>query len=301
MRCGDGVVSGNEQCDSAIPRGEPGACPTECPPLSDCVSRLLNGTSCQAKCVLSELLCTSGDGCCPGKCTKDNDADCNGRCGDGIVQASAGETCEPNTDTPCPTSCDDNKGCTVDRLTGSQAKCNVRCTHDAIQSVGTDDGCCPDGANAKTDPNCDPKCGNGVMEKGEDCDGSDDCDSNCILTDSAKRTQCMSEERDDCERCACEECTATEVACRFGTNANDKQLCANAVACSKRNICIGSACYCGDSPGCAVPIGPCRAEYEAAGGNPLQIASAISDPSTLVGRAYAADQCRVAKCEMQCR
>jgi len=30
-RCGDGMVSGVEQCDTAIARGMPGACPSECP------------------------------------------------------------------------------------------------------------------------------------------------------------------------------------------------------------------------------------------------------------------------------
>src|SRR5688572_2763418 len=40
--CGDGEVALEEKCDIAIPAGQPGACPTDCPPIDDCVTRMLN-------------------------------------------------------------------------------------------------------------------------------------------------------------------------------------------------------------------------------------------------------------------
>jgi hypothetical protein len=304
VKCGDGQVSGVEKCDTAIAADQAGACPKDCPALAECVPRILNGTGCQTECVLRQLTCQSGDHCCPGNCTKDNDLDCSARCGDGIVQTTSGETCEPDTDKPCLTSasaCDDNDACTIDRLTGSAANCNVACTHERIRTPGPDDGCCPEGANAKTDPNCQPRCGNGVKEAGEDCDGSDDCDPNCKFINSDDRNRCMAQAQNDCERCACMQCTATELACSAGMNPNDNMLCANIIRCSSRNKCIGTPCYCGESPGCAVPIGACRAEIEAAGGNALQVAQQVGDPNTLVGRSYAADQCRVMKCNTECR
>ena len=60
---------------------------------------------------------------------------------------------------------------------------NVNCTG---AQIGTADGCCPDGANANTDEDCSPVCGNDVMESGEECDDGnttpgDGCDAVCAL------------------------------------------------------------------------------------------------------------------------
>ena len=297
-RCGDGVVSGVERCDTAIERGLPGACPLECPAVERCVPRVLNGTGCQSECLLRQLTCESGDGCCPGNCTKDTDQDCSTRCGDGIVQTTSGETCEPGTATPCPTSCENREACFIEKLTGSESTCNAACLPEAVTAIGPDDACCPEGSNAKTDPNCEARCGNGVQEGAEACDGSDDCDSSCKLTtDSAA---CTASARDECERCVCEQCAVTELACRFGSNNNENRLCGDIVACTRSNSCIGTPCYCGDAPACRVPSGPCRAEHEAAGGSPLQLSSMVGDPGTIIGRAYAADSCRVTQCAEAC-
>jgi hypothetical protein len=302
--CGDGRVNGIEKCDTAIPASEPGACPIDCPDVERCVPRVLNGTGCQTECVLRGLTCENGDGCCPGNCTRDNDLDCSSRCGDGIVQTTSGETCEAETDTPCMTSataCNDEDACTKDSLTGSASNCNVACLHERIEVVGPDDGCCPSGGNARTDPNCEARCGNGVKEDGEDCDGSDDCGPACKFSNADERLRCAEQARNDCERCACDRCTASELACRVTENANNNRLCGNIISCSQQNACIGTPCYCGDGLGCTIPTGPCRTQIEAAGGTPLQVAMQVGDPTTLVGKSYAADQCRVAQCGDVCR
>lgn len=303
-KCGDGQVSGVEKCDIGIKPGEPGACPTECPDVERCVPRVLNGTGCQTECVLRGLTCESGDGCCPGNCTRDNDLDCSSRCGDGIVQTTSGETCEPESDQPCISSaaeCDDEDACTFDRLSGSPANCNVACVHEPIETIGPEDGCCPRGGNARSDPDCEPSCGNGVREDGEDCDGSDDCGPDCKFINAEERRLCAEQARNDCERCACERCTATELACRGTSNPVNNRLCGDIITCSSENNCIGTPCYCGNTLACTPPAGPCRNQIEAAGGSALQVAAQVGDPSTLVGKSYAADQCRVAQCGDVCR
>src|SRR5207244_13429815 len=121
---------GDEKCDIGIPEGTPGACPKECPELAKCNPRKLNNSGCQAECVVLQLVCMSGDDCCPGNCTDKNDSDCSSSCGDGVVQSDKGETCEPESKTPCKTSdadCDDGDPCTTDKLIGSAKNCNALC------------------------------------------------------------------------------------------------------------------------------------------------------------------------------
>jgi hypothetical protein len=221
------------------------------------------------------------------------------------VQTTGGETCEPNTDKPCISdarACDDADACTIDHLTGSADNCNAACVHVRIEDPGADDACCPTGANAKTDPNCKPQCGNSVLEPGEDCDGGDACDPSCKFINATERKACMDSARDDCERCACKECTSNELACRLGPNKDENKLCSDIIVCSQKAGCVGTPCYCGDSPGCTLPNGPCRTQVEAAaGGFSLQVAQQVGDLNTPLGRSYAADQCRVSKCEAACR
>jgi hypothetical protein len=305
LRCGDGLVSSVEKCDVAIAPGSPGACPTDCPMLDTCVPRVLNGSQCQAECVLRPLTCKSGDGCCPPGCSPETDLDCSPSCGDGIVQQSRGETCESGTDTPCMTlaDCDDKDPCTTDGLSGNEMNCNTKCTHTTVTSPKAGDACCPTGANANTDADCKPHCGNGVKETGEDCDGTNGCSATCKLTLGPDQLACLQNAADECEKCACMNCTAKETACRLGTDKAANDLCNGVLVCARKNNCAGQPCYCGTAFGCIGANGPCLKEIEAAAGStdPLTINSRYMDTTMPLGRSWFADACRVMQCQSVCR
>ena len=169
-RCGDGVVDVPETC-------EPGTvqdCPSSCDDRNACTSDVKSGSAetCSVSC--SHMPVTrpaNDDGCCPAGANANNDNDCKATCGNGLIEA--GETCDGR----CPTSCDDADPCSTDTREGSPGTCNVACKHTRITTPSSGDGCCPVGANANNDKDCSPRCGNGVTEAGETCDGS--CRSTC--------------------------------------------------------------------------------------------------------------------------
>ena len=109
-----------------------------------------------------------GDRCCPPGATANTDSDCMPVCGNDVVEM--GERCDGN----CPTSaaaCNDTMACTSDMLMGSA--CGRECVHAPVQaSTGARDMCCPMGASAATDSDCEAVCGNNVVEMGERCDGN---------------------------------------------------------------------------------------------------------------------------------
>jgi cysteine-rich repeat protein len=182
--CGNGVVEmPSEDCDTGITAGNPGACPTSCDDGQACTTdNLANPGTCQAACTNTPItMPINNDGCCAG--TPMNDNDCMG-CGDGVVTPP--ETCDTAITMGmgvCPTACNDMMACTTDVLL-SPGTCSAACAFTPITMIGPDDGCCPPGGNANTDPNCMPVCGNGVMEMGEACDdgntnNNDSCNNMC--------------------------------------------------------------------------------------------------------------------------
>jgi hypothetical protein len=304
--CGDARVTGPEKCDTAIAKGDMGACPTVCPELRACAPRELNGSGCQAACVLLELVCAGGDSCCPEKCHAGNDPDCSSSCGDGILQASSGETCEPDTSVPCKRSeaeCDDGDPCTTDTLTGSAENCNTACVNTPKQP-GPNDGCCEPGSDANLDEDCEPRCGNGVREGSEECDGGNGCDGGCRVTMTGDQRACI--ERfggDECDRCACLSCTESYMTCRAGPDAEANAKCTDVLVCARANKCLGDTCYCSDELCLTAGDGPCAAQIQAAAAttNPLQIRQLREDAANPLGRSYAAEQCRVEQCADACR
>ncbi|MEZ4402784.1 MAG: DUF4215 domain-containing protein [Kofleriaceae bacterium] len=186
--CGNGVVDAGETCDTAIASGA-GACPTTCNDGQACTTdALVAGGTCQAACTATPITTpVNGDGCCPTGATPATDTDCVPGCGNGIVDP--GETCDraiPVGPGACPTTCSDGMACTRDVLTGG-GTCTAACTFPPITMPANGDGCCPAGANNTTDSDCAPRCGNGVVETGEQCDdgnmnNTDACSNTCTLT-----------------------------------------------------------------------------------------------------------------------
>ncbi len=189
-RCGNGVVEPGEMCD--------GNCPATCPAVG-CQQRTLQGSAatCDARCVNAAVTtaCTPNDSCCPSGCNATNDADCVVRCGNGVVEA--GELCDGN----CPTSCA-AVGCQLRVPMGDPAACNVQCVNGSLQTTCANaDSCCPSACNSLNDSDCQPVCGNGVVERaaGETCDPPSACttqmtacvsDANFVRTSSGSVSAC---------------------------------------------------------------------------------------------------------------
>jgi len=167
VTCGNGIVDPGETCD--------GNCPTACPAIGCRLQVLMGGAAtCDARCVAgpAQTACVNKDGCCPARCNTSNDTDCVAACGNGVLEG--GETCEVAPASPlcAAITCDDRNACTTDARLGTDAACNVSCTHSAISacSLAAKDGCCPAGCNTTNDADCTPSCGNGIVEPPEVCD-----------------------------------------------------------------------------------------------------------------------------------
>jgi hypothetical protein len=174
--CGNGTIEPGETCDTDIPPGKPGACPTAatCLDRDACTENvLISAGTCSAVCVLRPIVkLIPGDGCCPAGATSRTDRDCPFVCGNGIVEMEAGETCDKGIPAgqpgACPTACDDKNPCTIDVLEGSG--CKAVCRSYPIRTFVGGDGCCPQGGTRNLDADCPALCGNGVLEPGEACD-----------------------------------------------------------------------------------------------------------------------------------
>ena len=277
-RCGDGILDPGELCERCSEDDEhcASACPTACAPSADpCQVPTLVGSAatCDARCEQAAItLPMDGDGCCPAGADADSDRDCSARCGNGILEA--GERCErcggDACDAPCPITCDDQDPCTIDRLVGSAASCDAYCeTRPRAASLQQVDGCCPAGADATSDSDCEPLCGNGVRERGEDCDG--DCDGACYdarnacslgelqLLDDGCRVRCEVVCRVS-PQCGCAEdetCHPTapdrRSACVVDGTLAEGEACGAFGACSHGLGCYGGLCrrYCATSADCS--------------------------------------------------
>ena len=206
--CRNGVVDPGETCDLAIPRGTAGSCPTDCAPGAPCATAILvSAGTCSAVCARYQVVTPSAttlDNCCPPGATHAIDSDCPALCGDGVKDMD--EMCDvgipahaPNA---CPTSCDDGIACTFDYF--SNTGCASACQHPPITAMVSGDGCCPEGATHAMDTDCPTKCGDGIVDPGEACDGNcpiycnptpsaclftelvgsvDDCTAHCVMTE----------------------------------------------------------------------------------------------------------------------
>lgn len=187
--CGDGVLSGAEQCDNMIPAGMPDACPadiaTDCPPDNDndacTVPEILGmATDCTARCNLRTItMPANDDGCCPPTGTPDNDNDCMAVCGNNVVENP--ELCDSaipaGTAGYCPVDpvvdCDDMDACTTDAITGTAAACDAQCTNTDIMACINADGCCYFACTVAMDDDCNALCDSYCMKAITNCVGAD--------------------------------------------------------------------------------------------------------------------------------
>lgn len=310
--CGNGKLDDGERCDTAIAQGKSGACPRQCSSDDPCQARTLEGSGCNAECRVSMRGCQNSDKCCPSQCNHQNDSDCSAKCGDGIVDSALGETCETGPNTPanqrCPTevNCEDGDPCTIGVLEGSAAQCNAVCKQEPITARHGDDGCCPAGADSTVDSDCLPKCGNGVKESGEVCDGTTGCDRSCQQTLSSAQVQCLDQLAGDaCERCECTHCSAEMLACSKSGNTKRDAACSDVEECATKHECAAEDCYCGSVSilFCSViATGPCRTEIESASGtfDTYEIQADFLDNNTALGRAKNLGVCRRSYCSDVC-
>ncbi|MBX3275917.1 MAG: hypothetical protein KF729_37015 [Sandaracinaceae bacterium] len=185
--CGNGMLESGELCDTAIAAGSPGACPTACDDGEQCTTDTLEGAACRAQCAHADITAPmNGDGCCPAGATPTNDDDCSASCGNGVLDS--GERCDTaiaaGAAGACPTSCPPSGDACMPARLANAGTCDAECRTSAITVPMDGDGCCPAGANANTDADCMPVCGNGVLEMGEECDdggtmAGDGCDAMC--------------------------------------------------------------------------------------------------------------------------
>jgi len=244
--CGNGVVEVGETCDLDCPEG--------CDDGNTCTIDLMTGSAanCSIDCTFVAVnACEDGDDCCPAGCNTADDDDCSAFCGNGVVES--GETCDGN----CPSTCNDGNACTIDTLTGSAETCNVDCSHDAIATCTSGDGCCAAGCDALSDGDCSAFCGNGTLEPGETCDGDcpEDCDDEnpCtidVLTGSAANCSVA------CTHMGVSTCDPGDDCCPAGcTSANDDScppFCGNG-ALDAEETCDGDCPWsCNDGDSCTV-------------------------------------------------
>jgi hypothetical protein len=78
---------------------------------------------------------------------------------------------------------------------------NDICVFDTITACADGDNCCADGCNANNDNDCDPDCGNNVIEARETCDGADPA-SPCpgLCTPAGQPNQCKCPTPPECNR-----------------------------------------------------------------------------------------------------
>ena len=315
--CGNGIVESGEACE---PSSEAG-CPTSCRHEDACMFGELSGEPelCNVACNWTRIeQCRDDDGCCASGCDQTEDNDCDASCGNGVLEA--GERCENSTSTPCPSDCNDDDACTEDSLTGSARSCDARCEHRPITATTGGDGCCPQGANANTDSDCDAACGNWVREDPEQCDdgnrrAGDGCSADCRneADDTAEissdtETQCLAllgSSTDACNGCLCDACEPEVVACRGARNADEAQQCRDVISCATTSRCIGAYCYCqAGAQGCTsgTPDGPCREQVEAAAHSdtPSEVFARFSDTAYPLGRVMRLTSCWANSCGSSC-
>ena len=274
--CGDGVVSGDEECDD---------------------NNTVDGDGCSSTCVLENPIC--GDGIISGTESCDDsgesatcDADCSAvACGDNVTNVSAGEQCDDGNTIDgdgCSSTCTIeacgngvvDAGETCDD-SGESATCDADCSvvacGDGMTNATAGEACDDSGESATCDADCSAvACGDNVtnVSAGEQCDDGntidgDGCSSTCTIEACGNGVVDAGETCDDSGESATCDADCSVVACGDGmTNATAGEACddsgesatcdadCSAVACGDNvtNVSAGEQCDDGntiDGDGCS--------------------------------------------------
>lgn len=224
-------------------------------------------------------------------------------CGDGMLEEELGETCDSSSASDaCPLDCNDGDVCTRDVQLGDADACNLECMNPVITEFQNEDGCCPPGANAVTDLDCPPQCGNGVVESGEQCDGGSSCKPDCTKTDLALCLDLDDALTPECDACSCEHCLDPTLECAYNADPQYASHCSAVLICARIAHCFGNACYCGSSPDCEQnPTGPCAAEIAAASAyQGMRPDDCFADPQCAKILARSVSMCIYNNCDPLC-
>ncbi|MCH7840149.1 MAG: hypothetical protein IID38_07935, partial [Planctomycetes bacterium] len=139
-------------------------------------------------------------------------------CGNGVVEQD--ETCDTGISKgesgACPIQCEALKACDIAELL-NPGTCSAECGVTTITDPIDGDGCCPLGADANTDDDCEPFCGNGVCEPAEtEINCAIDCPCDTVEECDDARTCTF-------DRCVDSACVNTEAA--YGDVAGDGDVC----------------------------------------------------------------------------
>ena len=241
--CGNGIVEPGETCEGA-------SCPTSCDDGLVCTANLLVGSAgnCDLACTFPAITAAAdGDGCCPAAANANNDTDCAPVCDNAVVEF--GETCDPLASCPTLAACEDGDFCTIDTLEG--AACGVACARTTITLPASGDLCCPFGANANLDTDCDPVCGNSVVETGELCDGAS-CPTTCADDGNVCTTEVLTGATATCDALcshpAITACVNADGCCAPGCTATNDTDCVAAID-TNSPVTVTSSCLTAGLPG----------------------------------------------------
>lgn len=303
--CGDGVVGEAEQCDTAIARGNPGACPDGCSGAQACRRNVLEGEGCSARCIVIELTeAASGDGCCPPDTDHFADTDCPARCGN--EQLEPGELCDPAETCPSEAACVSTTACLVASYTGAADSCDARCDMKAIRSCLSGDSCCPAGCDHAKDSDCPEPC-----PEGKSCPitqgPTPEVQPAPVRTEPPPPPFVCGDKHTGsaCDACDCAKCGSQLEACLNDNDPEDAKFCAAAIDCSEAKKCDANKCYCGtaNADSCAdEPLGACLPQWEDAARStlPAIITFFMRTDGYTLNHAVSVIDCRVQNCATEC-
>jgi hypothetical protein len=303
--CGDGVVGEEEQCDTSIARGSSGACPDGCSGGQGCERNVLEGSACQAHCVVIELTESApADGCCLPDTDYAADSDCPARCGNGEVEP--GEMCDPADTCPTKDACKSEDKCLIASYSGAADSCDAECTMTQIRSCRSGDGCCPPGCEHARDGDCATTCPEGSPCPMSQMPEPDPAPPMPTTAPMPPPFDCKKEhDGGACRACDCERCGAEVAECLNDKDADDAMFCGAAIDCSEKERCDADRCYCGtaNADTCVdAPRGPCLPQWEEAARStrPSIIALLARTNTYTLNKAVKLITCREQKCAKEC-